>query len=62
MSADLKYLGLDSGLSDGSAPKIQVATSSGKVRNVPVGRRELVRIIRSAAAALEVLDREEGKK
>lgn len=58
-AAPLKYLGLTSGLSEGGEPALMLSTPSGAVRRVPLTRSELVKIIKSAAGALELLDREE---
>jgi len=57
-AADLSFQGLSTGLSDGSDPSLILTTPGGTVRRVPLTRRQLVRIIRTAADALEVMDRE----
>ena len=57
----LSYHGLSSGLSDGSTPRIDLLTPSGQIRSAPLDRRQLVRIIKAAASALEVLDRDEAR-
>lgn len=54
----LTYQGLATGLSDGKAPHLNLSTPAGLIREVPLTRRDLVRIIKAAASALEVLDRE----
>lgn len=57
----LTYQGLSYILSDGSQPHLNVSTPAGLIREVPLTRRDLVRIIRQAASALERLD-EEGRR
>lgn len=65
MATDLRYHGLVTGMADPHndrrGPRLQVATPKGLVREVPVDRHELVRIIASAARALEHLDRLENR-
>lgn len=60
MSTEMSYIGLASGLADGSGPRLQVATPSGRIREIQLDELQLLRIIRAAATALEVLrkDRE----
>lgn len=55
----LRYVGLPSGIADGDGPRLQVSTPSGQIREIPLDRGQLVRIIKSAASALQQLDREE---
>lgn len=65
MATDLKYVGLVSGAADPHndrrGPRLQVATPAGRVREIPVDRAALTRLIRSAAGALEHLDRLENR-
>lgn len=56
--APLRYYGLPSGISDGKPPRLQLLTPKGLVREVPLDRSQLVKIIRAAANALEALDRD----
>lgn len=51
---DLRYFDLSSGPS----PRLQLVTPKGVLREVPLTERDLLKIIRSAADALEVLARE----
>lgn len=65
----LRFLSISSGRSAtrgprghaAEGPKLMAGMPSGSVREIPLSRRELVRIIKQAADALERLDREEGK-
>lgn len=65
MATDLRYHGLVSGMgdphNDRRGPRLQVTTPAGRIREVPLDRAALVRIIRSAASALEHLDRLENR-
>lgn len=58
MAAPMTYLGLISGFADGAQPRLQVATPSGLVREIPLARKDLLQIIRSAVGAIEHLDRQ----
>jgi hypothetical protein len=60
--AALMFQGLASGLSDGKRPRLLLATPSGRIREVALTRRDLVRIIQQAAASLEVLDRDGARR
>lgn len=57
MSTQLRFIGLPSGLSDGGVPRLQVATPAGLIREIPLTKRDLLGIIKSAASALEVMER-----
>lgn len=58
----MRYIGLVSGHADGTEPRVQVATPSGVIREAPLTRADLLRIIRSAAGALDYLDRREARR
>jgi hypothetical protein len=58
----MKYLGIVSGLADGGDPRLQVATASGQVREIPLDKTQLLRIIRSAVGALEVMEQQERRQ
>lgn len=66
MATDLRYHGLVSGVADPHndrrGPRLQVTTPKGMLREVPMDRAALVKIIQSAARALEHLDRLENRK
>lgn len=53
----LTYHGLPSGLSDGKSARLQVSTPNGTIREIPLDRRQLHKLLQAAARALEELDR-----
>jgi hypothetical protein len=59
-NTELRYLGLMSGHSDGAGVRIQLVTQGGAVRTAPLTRQHLLKIIQSAARAIEYLDRKNG--
>lgn len=65
MATTLRYHGLVSGMADPHndrrGPRLQVTTPKGLVREVPVDRAELLRLIEGAARALAHLDRLENR-
>ena len=61
MAQEMKYLGLVTGLADGKGVRLQVTTPGGQLREVPLTQRDLLRIIRRAADALEVMARDEER-
>lgn len=65
MATDLTYVGLVSGMSDPHnqrrGPRLQVATPKGLIREVPMSREDLLRVISSAARAIAHLDRLENR-
>lgn len=58
---DLTFHGLTSGLADGNGPRLMVQTPSGLIRQIPLTRADLMKILGSAVGALNVLDKEEAK-
>lgn len=60
-AGELTYHGLVSGLSDGKPPRLQVATPNGTIREIPLDRRQVMRILKAAVATLERLDDEERR-
>lgn len=57
----LTYYGLPSGLSDGKSARLQVATPNGTIREIPLNRQQLHKLLQAAARALEELDRAEAR-
>lgn len=60
-AGELTYRGLVSGAGDGQGTRLQVATPSGLIREIPLDRRQVMRILRSAVATLEYLDDEDRR-
>lgn len=59
----LRFFGLTAIPSEtgGKGPRLQVVTALGAIREIPLSRADLLRIIQLAAAALEQLDKEDSR-